>query len=149
MGKRGIQSAAKKAIKPRRASRAKVLPWNKKGLSRAAKVIAFCEFLPITAGIHAGRRLVLREWQKEIIRAIYATDETGKRKVRTALITASLCWFFRWCKIRCHRDERSVNHQSQPQTPAGPKISTWGVRAEPFTARHRRNRTIDGSSICS
>lgn len=87
MGKRGIQSPAKKAIKPRRASRAKVLPWNKKGLTRAERVIAFCEFLPITAGIHAGRRLVLREWQKEIIRAIYATDETGKRKVRTALIT--------------------------------------------------------------
>lgn len=87
MGKRGIQSPAKKATKQRRASRAKVLPWNKKGLSRAARVIAFCEFLPITAGIHAGKRLLLRGWQKEIIRAIYATDNEGNRAVRTALIT--------------------------------------------------------------
>ena len=87
MGKRGIQSAISKAIKPRRASRAKSLPWNKKGLSRADRVIRFCEFLPITAGIHAGKRLVLRPWQKEIVRAIYATDENGLRKVRTALIS--------------------------------------------------------------
>lgn len=87
MGKRGIQSAAKKAIKPRRASRAKTLPWNKKGLSRAERVIKFCEFLPITSGIHAGRKLVLRDWQKDIINAIYATDENGLRKVRTALVS--------------------------------------------------------------
>jgi phage terminase large subunit-like protein len=87
MGKRGIQSAASKAIKPRRASRAKTLPWNRKGLSRSARVIAFCEFLPITAGVHAGRKLVLRPWQKEIVQAIYATNGDGLRKVRTALVT--------------------------------------------------------------
>ena len=50
-------------------------------------MIAFCEFLPITAGIHAGRKLVLRPWQKDIIKAIYAADEDGKRMVRTALVT--------------------------------------------------------------
>jgi phage terminase large subunit-like protein len=87
MGKHGIQSAIKKAIKPRRASRAKTLPWNKKNLSRAGRVIAFLEFLPITSGIHAGRRLVLRPWQKTIIESIYSTDETGHRSVRTALVT--------------------------------------------------------------
>jgi phage terminase large subunit-like protein len=37
--------------------------------------------------MHAGRRLILRDWQKEIVRAIYATDEAGLRPVRTALIT--------------------------------------------------------------
>lgn len=87
MGKRGIQSAASKAIKPRRKSRAKAMPWAKKGLSRAGRVIAFCEFLPITSGIHAGRKLVLRPWQKDIINAIYATDENGLRMVRTALVS--------------------------------------------------------------
>ena len=87
MGKRGIQSAISKAIKRRRPSRAKTLPWNKKGLSRAEKVIAFCEFLPITSGIHAGRKLVLRDWQKDIINSIYRTNGDGLRTVRTALVT--------------------------------------------------------------
>lgn len=50
-------------------------------------MIKFCESLPITAGIHAGRKLALREWQKEIVQAIYATDSAGSRKVRTALVT--------------------------------------------------------------
>jgi len=87
MGKRGPTTAAVKSAKMRRPSRAKRFPWEKKGLSRAERVIAFCEWLPITAGIHAGRKMVLREWQKQIIRAIYATDDAGLRKVRTALIT--------------------------------------------------------------
>ena len=87
MGRRGIVSPISKAIKARRPSRAKVLPWNRKGLSRAERVIKFCEFLPITAGIHAGRKLVLRDWQKEIINAIYATNGDGLRVVRTALVT--------------------------------------------------------------
>jgi phage terminase large subunit-like protein len=59
----------------------------KNGLSRVDRVIVFCEFLPITAGVHAGQRLRLRDWQKDIIQNIYAVDESGKRKVRTALIT--------------------------------------------------------------
>ena len=87
MGKRGIQSPISKAIKPRRASRAKRLPWCRKKYSRAERVIAFCEFLPITSGIHAGRKLVLRDWQKEIINSIYATNGDGLRMVRTALVT--------------------------------------------------------------
>jgi phage terminase large subunit-like protein len=104
MGKRGPISAAKKAAAtwqteslsaeecqgdlfqktPRRAKR---LPWERKKFSRAEKVIAFCESLPITAGIHAGRKLTLRPWQREIIRAIYATNGSNLRKIRTALIT--------------------------------------------------------------
>lgn len=87
MGLRGPTTAAAKSAKQRKPSRAKTLPWDKKGLSRAERVIAFCEFLPITAGIHAGRKLVLRDWQKEIVRAIYAVDKKGKRKVRTALVS--------------------------------------------------------------
>lgn len=87
MGKRGIQSPISKAIKPRRASRAKTLPWMKKGLSRAGRVIAFCEFLPTTSGILAGSKLVLRPWQKEIINSVYRTNGDGRRLVRTALVT--------------------------------------------------------------
>lgn len=87
MGKHGIPTAISKAIKPRRPSRLKCLPWERKGLSRAEKVISFCEFLPITTGIHAGRKLKLREWQRAIVRGIYATNGRSKRKVRTALVT--------------------------------------------------------------
>jgi phage terminase large subunit-like protein len=50
-------------------------------------VIAFCETLPITAGIHAGRKLKVRDWQKEIIKKVYSTNGNGLRTVRTALIT--------------------------------------------------------------
>jgi phage terminase large subunit-like protein len=63
------------------------LPWEKKGLSRAQRVIAFIERLPITSGMHAGNPLQLRPWQKDIIRAIYRTDRKKRRIVRTALIT--------------------------------------------------------------
>lgn len=87
MGKRGPTTAAAKSTKRRRPIRAKRLPWDRKKYSRAEKVIAFIEWLPITAGIHAGKKMVLREWQKEIIRAIYATDAEGKRPVRQAIIT--------------------------------------------------------------
>jgi len=87
MGKRGPTTAAKKSAKPQRKSRAKRPPWERRKFSRAEKVIAFCEFLPITSGIHAGRKLVLRPWQRDIINAIYATNENGFRMVRTALVT--------------------------------------------------------------
>jgi phage terminase large subunit-like protein len=87
MGKRGIQSPISKAIKPRRKSRAKCLPWEKKKLSRAERVIVFCEFLPITSGIHAGRKLILRPWQRDIVNPIYATNGSGLRNIRTALVS--------------------------------------------------------------
>jgi phage terminase large subunit-like protein len=86
MGKRGPSSAAKKTAKIVKSWRGKTPPWESKGLSRAERVIKFCEVLPISSGTHAGRRLKLRPWQKEIIEAIYKTDR-GKRKVRTALLT--------------------------------------------------------------
>lgn len=57
------------------------------GATRAERVIRWCEGLTVTAGAHAGRKLVLREWQREIIRAVYATDAAGRRVVRTALLT--------------------------------------------------------------
>jgi phage terminase large subunit-like protein len=87
MGKQGIRTAAEKSFKPRPASRLKTLPWNRKGLSRAERVIAFCEFLPLTAGDHAGKNLVLRPWQREIVEGIYRTNGDGKRPVRTAVVS--------------------------------------------------------------
>lgn len=85
MGKRGPKSAAKKAAKPMQTWTGEP-PWLKKGLSRAERVIRFCECLPITSGTHAGKNLKLRPWQKKIIKAIYRV-KNRRRIVRTALIT--------------------------------------------------------------
>lgn len=56
-------------------------------LSRAERVIAFLEDLPITSGAHAGRKMALRPWQRDIIEQIYATDAGNKRQVRTAVVS--------------------------------------------------------------
>jgi phage terminase large subunit-like protein len=55
------------------------------GTSRADRVIAAVETLVVPAGTDAGKPLVLRPWQREFIRAVYATDAEGRRPVRTAL----------------------------------------------------------------
>ncbi|WP_187968400.1 terminase large subunit [Aquibium microcysteis] len=64
-----------------------VTPWQAPGLTRAERVIAFCEDLPITAGKLAGTPMRLREWQRKFVRAVYAEDETGNRPVRTAVLS--------------------------------------------------------------
>lgn len=90
MGKRGPKTGSAKAAEQtgiKNPWRTKRPPWEKRGLSRAERVIAFCEVLPVTAGTHAGKRLKLRPWQREIIEALYAVDAKGKRVVRTGCIT--------------------------------------------------------------
>jgi phage terminase large subunit-like protein len=64
-----------------------VLPWDEPGLTRPERVIAFCEDLPITAGKLAGSTMVLREWQRDFIRTVYAEDAAGRRPVRTAVLS--------------------------------------------------------------
>lgn len=64
-----------------------VLPWDDPGLTRAERVIAFCEDLPITAGKLAGTKMGLREWQRDYIRDVYAEDAEGRRPIRTAVLT--------------------------------------------------------------
>lgn len=61
--------------------------WRARGLSRAERVIRFVEGLDITSGKDAGKRLKLRPWQREIIKELYATNATGKRKVRQAVVS--------------------------------------------------------------
>jgi phage terminase large subunit-like protein len=56
-------------------------------LSRADRVIAFCQSMKITAGKGAGRKLKLRPWQRKIIHRIYRNDKSRRRIVRTALIS--------------------------------------------------------------
>lgn len=62
--------------------------WNDPTKTRGERVIAFCETLKVTSGIHAGRNFKVRPWQADFIRAVY--DPWGKwslRLVRTALLT--------------------------------------------------------------
>jgi phage terminase large subunit-like protein len=62
-------------------------PWEKPGLSRAAKVIAFVESLPVSSGPLTGTLFRLRPWQRKFIKAVYATDKQGRRIVRTAVLS--------------------------------------------------------------
>lgn len=87
MGKRGIGAKPVKAIEEIGKKRRKTKPWEKRGLSRAARVIAFIETLKITSGMHAGKPFLLREWQRKIVEAIYAVDAEGRRIKRQVLLT--------------------------------------------------------------
>ncbi len=92
MGLRG-PGAKPKGPKPEAAGstpqRRTVRPWERKGLSRAGRVIAFVESLRVTSGSHAGKRFRLRPWQREIIEAWYKTDRNGRRIVRTGLLSVA------------------------------------------------------------
>jgi phage terminase large subunit-like protein len=65
----------------------KRLPWQRKGLSRVERVIAFLEDLPITAGKLAGTKMKVRPWQREFLEAVYREDADGNRPVRTAILS--------------------------------------------------------------
>ena len=58
----------------------RVMPWDKPGLSRVEKVIAFLEFLPITKGIKLGSNLQLLPGQRAFIERVY-----GRRPVQLAV----------------------------------------------------------------
>ena len=64
-----------------------VKPWEAPGLTRAGRVVAFLEDLPITAGKLAGTTMALRPWQRDFIEAVYAEDTEGRRPVRTAVLS--------------------------------------------------------------
>lgn len=84
MGLRGINATPMR----KRGSVLAKRPGPKPTNSRYERVVEFIEGkLKITSGPFAGQKFKLRKWQKEMLREIYATDESGKRVVRTAVIT--------------------------------------------------------------
>lgn len=83
----GAKPVKRKASAPEPQKRPKRHAWQRAGLSRAGRVIAFLESLPITAGAHAGRKMKLRPWQRQEIEAVYRADGKGRRIVRTWLFT--------------------------------------------------------------
>lgn len=64
-------------------------PWEAPGLSRAERVVAFIESLPITKGFGAGELIQLEPFQREWIEGIYIDDGTGERQVRTGLLSVA------------------------------------------------------------
>jgi len=64
---------------------APVHPWQTDGLSRADRVIAFCESLPVTSGKLAGTQWRARPYQRRWLKRVYRTDRNGRRLVRTAV----------------------------------------------------------------
>jgi phage terminase large subunit-like protein len=63
------------------------VPDVKRTKNRAADLIKWIQYLPITSGVLAGELFKVRQWQKKEIRQIYRTDKKGKRIVRQALLT--------------------------------------------------------------
>jgi phage terminase large subunit-like protein len=64
------------------------LPWEAAGLSRAQRVVAFCEDLTVTSGSLAGESLKLRPWQREFVEGIYH-EADGQRLIRTAVLSVA------------------------------------------------------------
>lgn len=87
MGLRGPGAKPKGAAATAGKKLRKTLPWEKKGLSRVERVIAFLEDLPVTQGKMAGTKFKVRPWQREFIEAVYFEDEDGNRPVRTAVLS--------------------------------------------------------------
>lgn len=70
------QTALQRRAKEQLAGKRKrALPWQRKGLSRLERVIAFLEFLPITKGILLGKKLKLLPGQRRFIERVYGSSE--------------------------------------------------------------------------
>lgn len=87
MGLRGSGAKPLKGRESEAQALREVLPWEVEGLSRADRVIAFLEDMPITQGKLAGTKMKIRPWQREFVEAVYREDGEGRRPVRTAVLS--------------------------------------------------------------
>src|SRR5262245_47989396 len=83
MGLRGPRSRARVADTGEGKPRRKRVPWNKRGLSRAERVLAFLEWLPVTKGIQVGHKMRLLAHQVEFIREIYGDQSEIKLAIQS------------------------------------------------------------------
>lgn len=79
MGLRGLR-ARKTTAAPKRQRRA---AWQRAGLSRSERVVAFVESLPVTKGIRAGKRIELLPHQHEFIQRVYAEDSPVRLAIQS------------------------------------------------------------------
>lgn len=83
MGLRGPGAGRMKRANEALPARKRRLPWQKKDLGRAGRVLAFLRHLPITKGPLAGRKMKLLPEQVEFVQQIYGDlDAKGLRKRR-------------------------------------------------------------------
>ncbi|MCJ2044738.1 terminase large subunit [Methylobacterium sp. J-078] len=88
MGLRGPGAKAiKKPADPLIETTSAPHPWEVAGLTKAERVIAFMESLPVTSGALAGTTFRVRPWQRRFLKAVYATDRRNRRQVRTAVLS--------------------------------------------------------------
>src|SRR4051794_3076746 len=86
MGMRGPGAGRMKAARAALSDSKRKLPWLKPRLSRAERVVRFLEWLPVTKGPLAGRKMKLLPEQREFIHAIYGDlDRDGLRKRRIGI----------------------------------------------------------------
>ncbi len=86
MGMRGPGAARMKAAREALPKRKRRLPWAAEGLSRADRVVRFLEWLPITKGPLAGKRMRLLPEQRDFVHAIYGDlDGKGLRRRRIGI----------------------------------------------------------------
>lgn len=74
MGLRGPGAGRLKKAREAAEAKPRKLPWMKTGLTRAERVIAFMQFLPITKGKLAGTSMKLLPEQRADLEAIYGSD---------------------------------------------------------------------------
>lgn len=88
MGRRGPGARPKQAAERPETAFSGPFAWEDESLPMPDRIIAFAEALPITSGMHAGKNVLFREWQKAFIRRVYGPlREDGRRRVRTALFS--------------------------------------------------------------
>lgn len=88
MGLRGVGAAKRREAGEKLAQRGRkqTLPWLRQGLSRPQRVERFLEFLPVTKGPLAGRRMKLLPEQREFVYEIYGNlDRRGLRRRRIGI----------------------------------------------------------------
>lgn len=83
MGLRGPGASRARVAREHAEKSTRKLPWEKKGLSRVGRIIAFLEFLPITKGKLLGRRMKLLPKQRRFIERVY--KPTKARRTRLAI----------------------------------------------------------------
>ena len=83
MGLRGPGAARARAAREQVAELDRDLPWEKTGLTRAQRVIAFLQFLPVTKGRCVGENMKLLPKQRRFLRRVYG--RVFKDRVRLAI----------------------------------------------------------------
>lgn len=81
MGLRGPGASRAKAAREQAEKSNRKLPWEKKGLSRVARIIAFLEFLPITKGKLLGKRMKLLPKQRRFIERVYRPTKAKRTRL--------------------------------------------------------------------